>query len=1157
MLLEHKDPLGAKYQQSPQTLFVSGTQALVRLMLARRWRDQRNGLNTAGFISGYRGSPLGAVDLELSRQGKLLQENEIVFQPGLNEDLAATSIWGTQQIGLYDDANRDGVFSLWYGKGPGADRSGDVFRHANLAGTAPNGGVLAIAGDDHGAKSSTTAHQSEFTFQNVQIPVFNPATLEDVLIYGMTAFELSRFSGCWTGMVAISDTIETSTNLINRLDQLQFDPMKDYALPMGGLHIRGNHSPLDQEYLLNEYRLPAVIEFIERHRLNKVVWPEHKSNKNKLGIITTGKSYLDVRQTLDDLGLNEALAKELGICVFKIAVTWPVAPDSLKQFASDVEELLIVEEKRPFLEPQIRAILYDLPEAKRPKIFDRHHQETAQYLPIFAEFSPAKLAFAIANRLKALFPQHEILTKIDQYLAFLSQKDQQHSILPELSKRLPYFCPGCPHNRSTKVPEGSKAGAGIGCHYMAIWMNRDTALSTQMGGEGASFIGQSPFCEREHMFVNLGDGTYAHSGSLAVRACVNAGVNITFKLLYNGVVAMTGGQALEEQQSVANIAWQLHAEGVTAIIVTSDDIDQHRKNRSQFPAICEFFDRKALDHVQRKLREVKGVSILIHDQGCAAEKRRKRRRKLIEDPPKRLWINPRICEGCGDCQTQSNCLAIVPKPHLLGMKRAVDQSICNKDFSCAEGFCPSFLTLHNVEIKKQSPNATRLGDIQSMALPEAKARAIDRTHPYNILITGIGGTGVVTIGALLGMAAHLEGKGVTVLDMAGLAQKGGPVISHIRIGNHPDTMSSNRVSTGNADLILGCDLMVAASPEITDKSRKGKTLALVNESKISTGEFTLNADWHYPDQALKDRLNDQLGTEHVNFIDANQITTALLGDSLFTNCFMLGFAWQQGALPLDKSSLMAAIQLNNVQVDANLSAFHLGRLAAYAPDQVKQMLSNQNTQEVLSLEEALAFYYQELKAYQPKQGLADQWQSAVDHLKTSLDNHSSQDEEKDQLLRAFAHSYYRVLAIKDEYEVARLATAPEVQQQLSEQFTAKGKIKLNYLFAPPLFNKPDPILGRPKKRDFGNWMIFILLGLAKMRSIRGQWYDPLRQTHEHRLNRRIRQEFEQEIIPWIDRLDSSAYDAFTQRLEAYDQIRGFGPVREANYQRFLSLTASS
>ena len=877
-----------KYTLQSGRIYLTGIQALVRLPIMQRRRDRAAGLNTAGFISGYRGSPLGGYDNALWQARHLLDEHDICFQPGLNEDLAATAVWGSQQVGLFAGAKVEGVFGIWYGKGPGVDRSTDALRHANWAGTASRGGVLAIAGDDHGAQSSTTAHQSEQVFEAAMMPILAPATVQEFLDLGLFGFALSRFSGCWVGFKMTSETVETSASI-------HVDPQhpiialpQDFEMPPGGLHIRwprgGMDWALEQERRLHGPKMAAVGAFARVNGIDRVVI---NSPRPRLGLVAAGKAYLDLRQALSELGISEAIAAETGIRVYKVGLTWPLEPEGARRFAEGLSDILVVEEKRGVIEPQLMRLLYNVDASRRPAIVGETDESGAPLLPSAGELTPAMVARAIVSRLK----RHSDVSQFEARLARLESFERSSAAQTLSIRRTPFFCSGCPHSSSTRVPEGSRAMAGIGCHSMALFMpDRATATLTHMGGEGANWLGQAPFTNEHHVFQNLGDGTYAHSGLTAIRAAAAAGVNITYKILYNDAVAMTGGQPVEGRPTVPQIAQQVLAEGAKCVVVVSEEPSKYR--RAEFPKRIQIHHRDRLDAVQRELRAIPGLTVLIYDQTCAAEKRRRRKRGRFPDPPQRVFINEAVCEGCGDCSEKSSCISIAPVETPWGRKRQIDQSSCNKDFSCLKGFCPSFVTIHGASLRALAASTT-LPAAAVAGLPLPKALAFDA--PYGILIAGIGGTGIITLGALLGMAAHLEGKGVTVLDVSGLAQKNGAVMSHVRIAPRQEELYAVRVSAGGADLLLGCDLVAAASSAAVAAIKPGATRAVINTHVQPTAAFVFDPDLDFDLRNMLRAIAATAVNAGTEAIDATALATALMGDSIAVNMFMLGYVFQKGA----------------------------------------------------------------------------------------------------------------------------------------------------------------------------------------------------------------------------------------------------------------------
>jgi len=1114
--------LDDKYAQENGRVYLSGIQALVRLPLMQRRLDLARGLNTAGFISGYRGSPLGGFDTELWKAEKFLEANAIHFRPAVNEDLGATAVWGSQQVNLFEGARYDGVFSIWYGKGPGVDRSGDVFKHGNAAGSATHGGVLVLAGDDHACKSSTIPQQSELACIDAGMPVLNPADVQDVLDFGLLGWAMSRYSGCWVAMKAISETMDSTAACVVAPDRVKIVLPENFELPEEGLNIRWPDHPLEQERRLHRHKLYAARAFARANGLDRLVID---SPRPRFGIFTTGKASLDVMQALSDLGIDAAHAAEIGLRVCKVGLSWPLDPASTRHFAEGLEEILVVEEKRAVLENQLKEQLYNWRADTRPRVVGKRDEAGAWLLPSDGELTPAMVARAIAGRIERFYTN----PTIQERLAFLEAKEKALQQPASGVERVPYFCSGCPHNTSTHVPEGSRALAGIGCHYMAQWMDRATDTFTHMGGEGANWIGQAPFTETPHVFQNIGDGTYFHSGLLAIRAAIAANVNITYKILYNDAVAMTGGQAVDGPLSVAQITHQLYGEGARHIAVVTDAPEKYGKH-PDFAAGVTVYGREALDRVQRQLRDVKGVSILIYDQTCAAEKRRRRKRGLLEDPPLRVFINPEICEGCGDCGVQSNCLSVIPLETELGRKRAIDQSSCNKDYSCLNGFCPSFVTVEGGRLRKRSPQS-----LQGLAAVAEPARPATAT-PYSIVLAGVGGTGIVTLSNLLGMAAHLEGKGITVLDQAGLAQKGGAVWSHVRIADRASDLHAVRIPAGSADLLLGCDLIVAAGTESLAKTSP-ETAAIVNCHETMTGEFTHAPDALFPEDAMRAAI-DQATAGNATFLDASQLATRLMGDSIATNLFLLGYAYQQGRIPLSAEAIHRAIELNGVAIQQNRDSFQWGRLAVTHPERVREMAGIEDeAPRTPTLEDVLAHRSTFLTAYQGP-ALATRYAALVRRAKkaeAALHQHG--------LAEAVAKAYFKLLAYKDEYEVARLYTNGDFERRLHDQF--EGNFKLTFHLAPPLLARADRETGKPRKSRFGPWMMGAFRGLAALRFLRGTPFDPFGYGAERKRERQLIADYEKAIGEVIEGLRPENHALAVEIAGLAERIRGFGHVKEA------------
>ncbi|MBE01685.1 indolepyruvate ferredoxin oxidoreductase family protein [Marinobacter lutaoensis] len=1120
------------WEKDSGPVYMNGSQALARLPLLQAQLDRMNNLNTAGFISGYRGSPLGGFDKVLWKARDYLKKQHIHFLPGVNEDLGATAVWGSQQVNIFEGAKYDGVFALWYGKGPGVDRTGDVFKHANAAGTSRFGGVLAVAGDDHACKSSTLPHQSDFAFIDAGMPVLNPAGIQDMLDLGLYGWAMSRFSGCWVGFKALAENMDSSISANLDLSRIRIVTPRDFQMPEGGLNARWPDKPMEQEERLHRYKLEAAKAFCRANRLDRTVL---SARQPRLGIVTTGKAYLDVIQALADLGLGEAEREAIGLTVYKVAMPWPLEPEGIYEFASGLEEILVVEEKRGLIEEQIKSQLYTWQDSRRPRVVGKHDDQGRELLPTIGELTPAMVARAIAARLDGRYCTDTLKQRLD----FLTEKENSLAKPRERLERTPHFCSGCPHNTSTQVPEGSRALGGIGCHYMATWMDRGTDTFTQMGGEGVTWLGQAPFTRQKHVFQNLGDGTYFHSGTLAIRAAIASGANITYKILYNDAVAMTGGQPVDGTLTVQQITHQLYGEGVRRIAVVSDDPGKY-PSRADFADGTTFHHRDDLDALQRELREVEGCSVIIYDQTCAAEKRRRRKRGTLADPDQRVIIHADVCEGCGDCGIQSNCLSILPKETEHGRKRTIDQSACNKDFSCVRGFCPSFVTVKGGRLRK--PAGVR-SDVDFPELPEP-TRVTGNT-PYGILLTGVGGTGVVTVSALLGMAAHLEGKGVSVLDQTGLAQKFGAVVSHVRISDRQDDIHAVRIPAGEADLMLAFDLMVAASDDALAKLDNRFSRAVVNTEPAMPAAFTRDPDLRFPGESMAQSVREACREDGSWFLDAGGLAKALMGDGMAVNLFTVGFAYQKGLLPLSAEAIERAIELNNVAVAKNKQAFLWGRRAAHDLERVRQLAFPAAKGEVVQVMETTEQRIQRHMAYLTEYqnaALAQRYEKLVRKAEQTIRQKLGQDP---MLLRAIVDNYARVLAYKDEYEVARLFSNGSLRRQLAQEF--EGDFELEFNLAPPLLSRAGNG-ERPKKLTFGPWMETVFGWLAKARVLRGTPFDPFGYTADRRLERRIIREYEADIGFLLKHLSRDHADAARGLASLPARIRGFGPVKEKAYQ---------
>ena len=1146
--------LDDKYTLEHGRAFMTGTQALVRLPMLQRARDLAAGLNTAGFISGYRGSPIGSFDQALWRAKKYLAQNHVRFQPGVNEDLAATSIWGTQQLNLFPGASYDGVFAMWYGKGPGVDRCGDVFKHANAAGTAKHGGVLVLAGDDHAAKSSTQAHQSEHILKACCIPVLHPASVQEYLDLGLHGWAMSRYSGCWVGFKCVTDVIESGASVDIDPHRLQIALPDEFALPPGGLNIRWPDGILEQEVRLLDYKVYAALAYARTNRLDRTVWD---SPTARFGIITTGKAYGDTMQALADLGIDEQVARDIGIRVYKVAMPWPLEPQGARRFAQGLEEILVVEEKRQLIEYQIKEELYNWrSDARVPRVvgkFDDNgewsHSEGQPagtwLLPAHYELSPALIARALAGRLAKLGMDRALGERYRERLAFLDFKEKALARPRVVANRTPYFCSGCPHNTSTRVPEGSRAVAGIGCHYLAQFMDRSTATFTHMGGEGASWIGQAPFTETAHIFANMGDGTYFHSGLMAIRAAVAAGVNMTYKILYNDAVAMTGGQSHDGPLDPGMISRQLAAEGVQPIVAVVDE-------KEELPAGIRWADgvrlrpRQDLDAVQRDLRKIPGVSAIIYVQTCASEKRRRRKRNEFPDPARRVVINELVCEGCGDCSDKSNCLSVEPLETEFGRKRQINQSTCNKDYSCVQGFCPSFVTVEGGRLRKGPVTANAAAPVESFpACPEPGIPQLDDV--FGILVTGIGGTGVITIGQILAMASHIEGKAVSVLDMSGLAQKGGPVMSHVKIAAEPALLHSSRLGTGAADLVLGCDLVVTASGDALSRMSTARTRVAVNTTTAPTADFVRNPDWKLPATALLEEVREAAGTSNVEGIEAGRISTALMGDSIATNMYVLGYAWQKGWVPLAEASILKAIELNAVSVDFNQESFAWGRRAAVDPARVDRLATPATVIAMpqafsRGLEEMVARRVEFLTAYHDA-AYAGRYRDLVQRVsKTEAERLGGT-----RLAEAVARYAFKLMVYKDEYEIARLHSDPRFAQKIAGMF--EGDYSLRFHLAPPLLNRPDPVTGVARKSEYGAWMMAGFRILASLKGLRGTPLDIFGHTVERRTERRLIAGYIATVDELLLGLSAANIGLAVEIASVPEDIRGYGYVKMRNLEK--------
>ncbi|MGA8389276.1 MAG: indolepyruvate ferredoxin oxidoreductase family protein [Pseudolabrys sp.] len=1122
--------LNDKYDLNQSHVFVTGYQALIRACLMQKERDRRAGLNTAGYVTGYRGSPLGGLDQQFMRAGRILTAATVKFQPGINEELAATALWGSQQAELRGEGKFDGVFGMWYGKGPGVDRSGDVFRHANFAGTSKNGGVIALMGDDHTAESSTTAHQSEFHFVDVMMPILNPAGVQEIIDYALYGWAMSRFTGAWTALKCMHETVESTGVVDGSIDRIKIITPDDFRMPDGGLNIRLVDTILGQEARLHDFKRDAMLAFVRANRLNRIITSGGRAPK--IGIITTGKAYLDVRQALDELGIDEMKCNDLGLRIFKIACVWPIGRQELAEFAQGLDLIIVVEEKRSLIEVQVREELYG--SANQPVCIGKKDEQGNWLFPVKGALDPNDVAICIGERLLHYGANEELTA----HVARLKSAQKALAETTDVAQRIPYFCSGCPHNTSTRVPEGSRAYAGIGCHYMAQWMERETLGFTQMGGEGANWIGEAPFSARGHVFQNLGDGTYNHSGYLAIRAGIASGVNITYKILFNDAVAMTGGQANDGGLTVPQIAAQVAAEGAKRIAVVTDEPWKYAKD-TEWPRGLTVHHRDELDAVQRELATVSGLTVLIYDQTCAAEKRRRRKRGAFPDPDKRVVINDLVCEGCGDCGVKSNCVSVQPLETEWGRKRTIDQSSCNKDYSCIKGFCPSFVTVHGAKLKKGERTAE---PADWPALPAPSIPLLN--HPYSIIVTGIGGSGVVTIGGILGMAAHLEGKGVGVIDMAGLAQKGGAVYSHIRIARKPDEIHAIRVAAGGADLVMAGDIVVSGGKKVLSAFKPG-TKVVVNSFEYMPGDFTRNADFSLPLERIKRALGSSAGHDVRDFVNATRIATELLGRSIGGNMIMIGYCYQIGALPLSAEAIEKAIELNGEEVEMNLAAFHLGRRAAADPAVLEKLMKpapeadNDALRLSRSFAETVDRRAEFLTAYQ-NASYARRYRNWVEKVRAV---EAEKAPGQCGLAEAVARYLFKLMAYKDEYEVARLYADTPFLDRVKSSFDG-DKLSFEFHLAPPLLARRDPATGEPRKMSFGPWILTAFRLLAKLKFLRGTPFDFFGQTKDRRTERRLIADYEY-LLGEICEFLTPGNHRFAVGLAAIpEKIRGYGPVKQ-------------
>ncbi|KQW72965.1 indolepyruvate ferredoxin oxidoreductase [Phenylobacterium sp. Root77] len=1120
--MRHADvTLDDKFLLTEGRVFITGVQALLRVMMDQHRLDKAAGLNTAGFVSGYRGSPLGGLDQQAHRAGKFLKEAEVVFKEGLNEDLAATAVWGSQQANLFPGAKFDGVTGMWYGKAPGVDRTGDAFKHANFAGTWSKGGVLAVAGDDHTCKSSTLPSQSEFAFQDFEMPVLSPADVQEVLDYGLMGIAMSRFSGLWVGLIALADTMDSGVTIDVSVNRHQIVVPTNFNMPAGGLGIRLKDQPLEKERRLRNFKIPAALAFARANRLDRVMLG---SSRPRLGIVCQGQAYKDVIEALAAMGISSKQASDLGVAIYKVGMPWPLEPTGLRSFAAGLETLMVIEHKRPLIETQARAALYDLPAHARPKIVGKVDEQGHPLLSTLGSLSVAEVALAIADRL----PPGPHMERVHDYLSRVSAASVAAVTLAADQQRKPFFCSGCPHNTSTRLPEGTRALAGIGCHYMASFNDPQTDLNSHMGGEGLTWVGSAPFTTEPHVFVNLGDGTYNHSGSLAIRASVAASSHVTYKLLFNDAVAMTGGQPAESGFTPAQITRQLASEGVAKTVIVADDPSRYEGATDLAPGV-EVKPRSELMAVQKMLRETPGTTVLLYDQVCATEKRRRRKRGSMEVATKRVFINPLVCEGCGDCSKKSNCVSVEPLNTEFGRKRKINQSTCNTDYSCLDGFCPSFVTIEGGE----NAQAKTMPALTADSTPLPTFEPLEGVR--NIVFTGIGGTGVTTVASILAMAAHVDGRASSVVDMTGLAQKGGAVFSHVRIGETEDTVVGGRVPAASAHVLIACDILSAAGADALALYAKDRTVAVGNEDFAPTADFVTDRDVRFDSGAMSRRI--KAASKAYDECPAHHLAETTFGDAIYANMIMVGFAWQKGLIPLSSRAVYRAIRLNGVQAEANLQAFELGRRVAHDPSLARAAEEHTPTPETMPLDELIAHRTRELTAYQ-NAAYAKRYADTVAKVAAAEAPLGA-----DALTRAVAVNLYKLMAYKDEYEVARLYTDGRFAAERGKTFKG-GKAKI--LLSPPLIAPKGPD-GKPKKIEFGGWMLETAFPImARMKSLRGGPLDIFGRTEERRMERGLIAEYEAGLDKLLPGLDAGRLALATQIAQVPQAIRGFGHIKEAS-----------
>jgi indolepyruvate ferredoxin oxidoreductase len=1144
MATAHEFTLDAKYRLEEGQILLSGVQTLVRLPLDQHRADKRRGLNTATLISGYRGSPLGGLDLTLERNPALLREHNVVFLSGVNEDLGATAVYGSQLANLFPQPKYDGVLGMWYGKGPGVDRTGDIFKHANFAGVGRHGGVLALGGDDPLSKSSTIPSHSEVAFYDALFPVLYPGNTQEILDLGRLGFEMSRYSGLWVGfkiVTNVADEIATAEVAPDRI------VIADPGFVYEGRAWQARQTPmlmppwgLEAEREIHYGRLEAAKMFAAANRLNRITIPTPAA---WLGIAAPGKTYYDLREALAELGLDNAALRQYGIRLLKIEMLFPMEPGTIREFARGLEEILVVEEKRAFCELFIRDILYN--QAERPRVIGKSDENGRPLMPADSELDADRITQIVAARLERRIHLESITARV----ALLEALRQRPA--PLTLSRQPYFCSGCPHNRSTVLPEGSIASAGIGCHGMALLMDRKTMGLTHMGGEGVQWVGIAPFTETKHLFQNLGDGTFFHSGSLAIRQAVASSANITYKILYNSAVAMTGGQDAAGAMPVPELTRSIAAEGVKRIIVMTDEPDKYPKSTVWAPGV-EVWHRDRLDEAQRVLRDIPGVTALVYDQRCAAEKRRLRKRGKLPDPAMRVVINEAVCEGCGDCGVKSNCLSVHPVETEFGRKTQIHQSSCNKDYSCLKGDCPSFLTV----VPRITRKKERRVFIVDQTLP---APPFNVPEDANIFMMGIGGTGVVTVNQILGTAALLDGKHVRGLDQTGLSQKGGPVVSHLKIFEHA-AESSNKLSAGSADCYIGFDILVATSPQNLDHARPDRTIAIVSTSQVPTGAMVTSTAVEFPEaNGLITSIERVTRKDENVYLDALGLAETLFDDHMAANMIVLGAAWQAGAIPVSADAIEEAVKLNGVSVPMNTQAFRAGRLLVANPAWVetvaRQRLGAVAATPELSTEaralvdgveatgelrRLLEIRVPELIAYQSA-GYAREY---VDVVRRVRDAEAAAVPGETRLSEAVARYLFKLMAYKDEYEVARLHLKTDITRALEAEFP--GGVTLHYNLHPPILRA----FGLTRKIKLGSWFDRFFRTLVAMKTLRGTWIDPFGFAEVRRVERQLPGEYRALVDKALVGLSPESYERAVKLASLPDVIRGYEDIKLRNVQRF-------